>query len=63
MGGCSGSTGSNHKSTMPKFPAPNKATQMRATTSRTTRQSYRPGNAVNFGKPSVKMSFGTGKKY
>lgn len=66
MGGCSGSGmgNSNHKSSMPKFPAPPKSVQMRATQSRgTTRQSYKPGNAGNFGKPSVKMSFGTGKKY
>lgn len=62
MGGCSGS-GSNHKATMPKFPAPNKATQTRAMASRTTRQSYKPGGSANFGKPSVKMNFGMGKKY
>ncbi len=65
MGGCSGSGmgNSNHKSSMPKFPAPPKSVQ-RATQSRgTTRQSYKPNSGANFGTPSVKMSFGTGKKY
>jgi hypothetical protein len=66
MGGCSGNgMGSNHKSSMPKFPAPPKSVQMRATQQSrgTTRQSYKPGNAGSFGKPSVKMNFGMGKKY